>query len=98
MLSVASARPSSELVQKSAIPLQNGDPTTQSSPRRLPSRNRIRERDQSVDSSAEIRYLVLPERPRGTERMTEAQLASIVTRESMIGVGQLAGKKKNRNG
>ncbi len=50
------------------------------------------------DSSAEIRYLVLPERPRGTERMTEAQLASIVTRESMIGVGQLAGKKKNRNG
>jgi nitrile hydratase subunit alpha len=50
------------------------------------------------DSSAEIRYLVLPERPKGTERMTEAQLASIVTRESMIGVGLPTHKKKSRSG
>ncbi|HKM75434.1 MAG TPA: nitrile hydratase subunit alpha [Candidatus Bathyarchaeia archaeon] len=50
------------------------------------------------DSSAEIRYLVLPERPERTEHMTEAQLTSIVTRESMIGVGQLNYKKKIRNG
>jgi len=50
------------------------------------------------DSSAEIRYLVLPERPEGTGHMTEAQLASIVTRESMIGVGQLTHKKKRQNG
>ena len=38
------------------------------------------------DSSAEIRYMVLPERPRGTEDMTEEQLAALVTRDAMIGV------------
>ena len=38
------------------------------------------------DSTAEIRYLVLPERPTGTENLTEEQLAEIVTRDSMIGV------------
>ena len=38
------------------------------------------------DSTAEVRYLVLPERPAGTERMTEEQLAALVTRDSMIGV------------
>lgn len=38
------------------------------------------------DSTAEIRYLVLPEQPAGTEGMTEAELADVVTRDSMIGV------------
>jgi nitrile hydratase subunit alpha len=38
------------------------------------------------DTTAELRYLVLPERPPGTEQMTEAQLAELVTRDSMIGV------------
>ena len=38
------------------------------------------------DSSAEIRYLVLPERPSGTEQMSEEELAALVTREAMIGV------------
>jgi len=38
------------------------------------------------DSTAEIRYLVIPERPAGTERMSEAQLAELVTRDAMIGV------------
>jgi nitrile hydratase len=38
------------------------------------------------DSSAEQRYLVLPERPAGTEGMSEAELATLVTRDSMIGV------------
>ncbi len=38
------------------------------------------------DSSAEIRYMVLPERPKGTEHMPEAQLAELITRDSMIGV------------
>jgi nitrile hydratase subunit alpha len=38
------------------------------------------------DSTAEIRYLVLPERPAGTENLTEEQLASLVTRDAMIGV------------
>jgi nitrile hydratase len=41
------------------------------------------------DSSAEVRYLVLPQRPQGTERMTEAELAGLVTRDSMIGVARL---------
>jgi nitrile hydratase subunit alpha len=40
----------------------------------------------SWDMTAELRYLVLPERPAGTENMTEAQLADLVTRDSMIGV------------
>ena len=39
------------------------------------------------DSSAEIRYLVLPERPAGTDQLAETELASLVTRESMIGTG-----------
>lgn len=38
------------------------------------------------DSTAELRYLVLPQRPRGTDAMTEEQLASLVTRDAMIGV------------
>jgi len=38
------------------------------------------------DSSAEMRYLVLPERPVGTENMSEAELAQLVTRDAMIGV------------
>jgi nitrile hydratase subunit alpha len=38
------------------------------------------------DTTAELRYLVLPERPAGTESMNEAQLAELVTRDSMIGV------------
>jgi nitrile hydratase len=38
------------------------------------------------DSTAEIRYLVLPERPPGTESWSEEQLADLVTRDSMIGV------------
>lgn len=39
-----------------------------------------------VDSTADQRYLVLPERPAGTEGMSEEQLAELVTRDSMIGV------------
>ena len=38
------------------------------------------------DSSAEIRYLVLPERPAGTEHLSEAQLTELIDRDSMIGV------------
>jgi len=41
------------------------------------------------DSTAELRYLVLPQRPAGTEGMTEEQLADLVTRDSMIGVAQV---------
>ena len=39
------------------------------------------------DSNAELRYLVLPRRPEGTEGMSEDQLAELVTRDSMIGTG-----------
>lgn len=40
------------------------------------------------DSTADIRYLVIPRRPEGTESMTEDELAELVTRDSMIGVAQ----------
>lgn len=39
------------------------------------------------DSTAEVRYLVIPERPAGSEGLSEAQLADLVTRDSMIGTG-----------
>lgn len=41
------------------------------------------------DSSAEIRYLVLPERPAGTEHLPEDELIELVTRDSMVGVARL---------
>lgn len=46
--------------------------------------------DKSVrvwDSTAEIRYLVVPERPAGTDGMSEEELVALVTRDSMIGTG-----------
>lgn len=43
------------------------------------------------DSTAEIRYLVLPERPAGTERLGESELAALVTRDAMVGVARVAG-------
>jgi nitrile hydratase len=39
-----------------------------------------------VDSTADVRYLVIPRRPEGTEAMSEDELATLVTRDSMIGV------------
>ncbi|CCM77055.1 Nitrile hydratase subunit alpha (Nitrilase) (NHase) (fragment) [Rhizobium mesoamericanum STM3625] len=39
------------------------------------------------DSTAELRYLVVPERPDGTEGWSEEQLANLVTRDAMIGTG-----------
>jgi nitrile hydratase len=41
------------------------------------------------DSTAEIRYMVLPERPAGTERLSEEELAALVTRDAMIGVARV---------
>ncbi len=57
----------------------------------LPENTRIR----VWDSTAEIRYLVLPMRPANTDGWSEAQLAELVTRDSMIGTGlpQLPGAK-----
>jgi nitrile hydratase len=42
------------------------------------------------DSSSEVRYLVLPERPPGTENMSEEDLAGLVTRDAMVGVAKVA--------
>jgi nitrile hydratase len=39
------------------------------------------------DSTAEVRYLVIPQRPAGTEHLSERELANLVTRDSMIGTG-----------
>ncbi|MEM9794457.1 MAG: nitrile hydratase subunit alpha, partial [Pseudomonadota bacterium] len=39
------------------------------------------------DSTAELRYLVVPQRPKGTDGWSEAALAELVTRDSMIGCG-----------
>jgi nitrile hydratase len=41
------------------------------------------------DSTAELRYLVLPARPAGTEHLTEDELAALVTRDSMVGVAKV---------
>jgi len=53
---------------------------------KLPDQTEVR----VYDSTAEIRYLVVPMRPEGTEGLDEARLAALVTRDSMIGTG-LAG-------
>jgi len=46
------------------------------------------------DSTAELRYLVLPERPEGTEQMSEDELAGLVTRDSMVGVAKVLPSSK----
>jgi nitrile hydratase len=43
-----------------------------------------------LDSTADMRYLVIPQRPPGTEDLSEDELAALVTRDSMIGVAQPA--------
>lgn len=45
------------------------------------------------DSNAELRYLVLPERPEGTDGMSEDELAAMVTRDSMIGTAVVQAPK-----
>ena len=46
------------------------------------------------DSTAELRYMVLPERPEGTKNMSEEELAQLITRDSMIGVAKIDGPSK----
>jgi Nitrile hydratase, alpha chain len=43
-----------------------------------------------LDSTADMRYLVVPRRPEGTEHLSEEELAGLVTRDSMIGVAEVA--------
>ena len=40
------------------------------------------------DSTAEVRYMILPDRPQGTGEMSEAELVDLITRDSMIGVAR----------
>ena len=42
------------------------------------------------DSTAELRYLILPERPAGTEKLSEEELAALVTRDAMVGVAKVS--------
>ncbi|MGI8753103.1 MAG: nitrile hydratase subunit alpha [Acidimicrobiales bacterium] len=42
------------------------------------------------DSSSEVRYFILPERPAGTDSLSEDELASLVTRDAMVGVAKVA--------
>ena len=41
------------------------------------------------DSSSEVRFFVLPQRPSGTEKFSEVELAALVTRDAMVGVAQV---------
>ena len=41
------------------------------------------------DSSSEVRWLVLPERPAGTEDLTEEELVPLVTRDALVGVAKV---------
>jgi nitrile hydratase subunit alpha len=49
------------------------------------------------DSSAEMRYMVLPERPAGTESLNEAELAKLVTRDALIGVAKIGAASTGGN-
>jgi nitrile hydratase len=49
------------------------------------------------DSTAELRYLVLPERPAGTEGLSEDDLAALVTRDAMVGVRKVIATKSGDN-
>ena len=84
LLSVARARASACLVQIGTLPLarRTGPPRRAS---RLRRRTSCRHGNSRVGT--EMRYLVLPMRPLGTEGWSEEQLASIVTRDCMIGTG-----------
>jgi nitrile hydratase len=48
------------------------------------------------DSSSEVRYLVLPERPAGTETLAEAELSALVSRDAMIGVAKARAPEARR--
>jgi nitrile hydratase len=50
------------------------------------------------DSTAELRYIVLPERPPGTENLSEAELAALVTRDAMVGVAKVPGPAEKAAG
>lgn len=60
----------------------------------LPESTEIRVRD----SNSEVRYMVLPERPAGTEYLTEEELIPLVTRDAMIGVSKVEAPQALKGG
>ena len=85
---MARAGAAAGLVQERALPLAGGQraaracwPTSAST---LPAETEIR----VWDSTAEVRYLVVPMRPAGTDGWSEERLAALVTRDAMIGTGR----------
>jgi nitrile hydratase len=49
------------------------------------------------DSTSEVRYLVLPERPAGSEKLSEEELAALVTRDAMVGVAKVKLQRPGAN-
>src|SRR5260221_79999 len=49
------------------------------------------------DSTSEVRYLVLPERPAGTEKLSEEELTALVTRDAMVGVAEVKLQRPGAN-
>ena len=87
LLSVGCARPAAGLVQVLRLPLARREGAPQRclpiSVSTLPAATEIR----VWDSTAETRFLVVPMRPAGTDGWSEDKLATLVTRDSMIGTG-----------
>ena len=80
LLPLASARPAAGLVQEPGL-----SRTTRAVLREFGLELAAGKSIRVWDSNADIRYMVLPERPSGTEGMSEEQLAALVTRDGMIG-------------
>ena len=86
LLSVAGARPAAGLVQIGALSFARGRRSAWRA-RRFRLHAAEGHRNPRLDSTAEIRYLVIPMRPAGAEGWSEEKLAELVTRDSMIGTG-----------
>jgi nitrile hydratase len=89
LLSAGAPRPAAELVQEPLVPRPHGARAA-----RRPGRVRHgpsgshRGKARVHDSTADMRYLVVPRRPEGTEALSEEELSRLVTRDAMIGVSE----------
>ena len=87
LLSVAGARPAAGLVQVGALSFARGRRSARRARRFWRERCRRTPKSACGIRPSEIRYLVIPMRPAGTEGWSEDKLAELVTRDSMIGTG-----------